>query len=181
MKSRLSKDQWLQQAIEILSREGSGKLRIDAICRELGVSKGSFYWHFKDRNDFLHSIVAYWADHYTERVKREVQKHGGSAKERLAVLLGLVVAEDLAGYDPLFDAWANHELEILPHVREVHRTRHDYVRDLFAEMGFTGEDLALRTQALMGYMKYRSQHSLSWESLGDPGNLETQLEFFTRR
>ena len=177
---RLNREEWLEKAIEVLSREGSGKLRVQGLSEALGVSKGSFYWHFKDRAEFLRAIVEFWSERYTKKVITAAEASGAEGLECLRMVLEWVTGEDLSGYDATFDAWAAHEPDILPLVREVHRLRHDFVERQFSAMGYSGRELALRTQAFMGYMKYRSQHSLSWDSLKDPGGLEDQLEFFTK-
>jgi AcrR family transcriptional regulator len=48
----LSRDEWLEKALIVVSREGGAKLRINNPVTEVGVTKGSFYWHFKSRDDF---------------------------------------------------------------------------------------------------------------------------------
>ena len=58
-KMRLSRESWLQQALEILA-EDPQHLRVDEVARRLGVSKGSFYWHFKNRSDF---VLARYCNH----------------------------------------------------------------------------------------------------------------------
>ena len=105
----------------------------------------------------------------------------GPAEERLVAVLKKVSEEDLARHDATFDAWASHEPEILPLVREVQRARYQFVRMLFEEAGFSGEKLALRTQAFLGFMKYRSSHPWSWRGLESPGGLDEQLAFFLRK
>ena len=87
---RLSRDEWLAQALDILAREGQAKLRIDTICAALGVTKGSFYWHFKDRDDFLHKVVEFWSDHFTDPVVERVTSKGGTARERIKNLMQVV-------------------------------------------------------------------------------------------
>ncbi len=52
----LSRKEWLEKALSIVSREGAAKLRINNLVAEVGVTKGSFYWHFKDREDFVRSL-----------------------------------------------------------------------------------------------------------------------------
>lgn len=47
-RQRLTRDHWIATAFEFLLLEGPKAIRVDRLCQELGVTKGSFYWHFKD-------------------------------------------------------------------------------------------------------------------------------------
>jgi AcrR family transcriptional regulator len=58
----LSRESWLTAAVEALRRGGIDGVRIDALARELGVSRGSFYWHFRDRGELLETILARWEE-----------------------------------------------------------------------------------------------------------------------
>ncbi|MEM8755480.1 MAG: TetR family transcriptional regulator, partial [Pseudomonadota bacterium] len=51
MKQRLSRDDWLAHALGTLAAEGAPALRADRMAKALGVSRGSFYWHFRDLDD----------------------------------------------------------------------------------------------------------------------------------
>lgn len=177
---RLTREMWLEEALHVLSQEGSGKLRIATITEALGVSKGSFYWHFKNRNDFLHALFEYWDEHFTQRVQQMAEMQGGSAQDRLRFVMTAVITEDLSGYDAAFDAWAAHEPDILPRVQKVYQFRYDYVQSLFKELGFRRDELDLRTQAFLGYIKLLSAHSPGGKQLPTKGKIEKRLDFFIR-
>jgi AcrR family transcriptional regulator len=57
---RLSREDWLAKAIDVLARQGSTKMGVDALADSLGVTKGSFYWHFKDRSFYVQWLLEYW-------------------------------------------------------------------------------------------------------------------------
>ena len=59
-------------ALEVLYSEGIGKVSIVRIARDLGVTSGSFYWHFKDRSDLLRSLLDFWVQSQTEAIIEEV-------------------------------------------------------------------------------------------------------------
>ena len=61
----LSREDWLEKALNVVSRVGGAKLRINNLVTEVGVTKGSFYWHFKDREDFVRSLIDHWHQRYT--------------------------------------------------------------------------------------------------------------------
>ena len=135
---RLSREEWLSQALEILAREGNAKLRVDAICKALGVTKGSFYWHFRDRRDFLRSLIEYWSTAFTTVGIDAIQGLQGDARERLFGLMKLLHDAGYPRHDVSVRALAAQEPELAEIVRNVDRQRLAYVRSLFAEMGFSG-------------------------------------------
>jgi AcrR family transcriptional regulator len=149
---RLSREQWLALALDVLAREGAAKLRIDRLVRDLGVTKGSFYWHFKDRDDFVKSLAAYWADYSTRQVIDMVSQAKGDAKERLSALVQAVFREKLGRYDLVMRAWATREPGVAKVVMKVDEQRFEFVLSLFYEMGFRGRKLDNRTRLFVCYM-----------------------------
>lgn len=178
--SRLSREDWLCGALEVLSQEGEAKLRIEALCRSLGVTKGSFYWHFDGRADFLEALVEYWADVFSRSVPEAVEERGGSALERLRCVFDIVITRDRARYDAAFDAWAAHEPGIAAKVRAVYAERFAYVSSLFRKLGFRGVELETRTAALISFMRSYRVVSGASDSKGSAARRAAQFEFFVR-
>jgi AcrR family transcriptional regulator len=153
--SRLNRDSWLALALEILAREGRAKIQIEYLAEKLGVTRGSFYSHFPDRRDFNKSIAVYWAETLTSTALASLRLSKGSAQERLLVLIQKIKDDDLPQYDVVMRAWALDEPLVAEQVERVDRERYEYIKSLFAEMGFTGVDLKMRTIIFQAY------HSLS--------------------
>ena len=55
--SRADASQWVLAAMDILAAHGVNALRVEQLAKSLGVTKGSFYWHFRDRDAFLARII----------------------------------------------------------------------------------------------------------------------------
>ena len=72
----------MQHALDTLHREGIQGVRIEKIARELGVTKGSFYWHFNDLGDLQQSILEFWCDKYSEVVTRHPEFRQGDPVAR---------------------------------------------------------------------------------------------------
>ena len=177
---RLSREQWLSSALEVLSKEGNAKLRIDAVTNDLGVTKGSFYWHFKDRADFVRSIAAYWAKYSTEQVIEMINQSQGTASDRLFNLMDFLCRKDHGKYDVSVRAWAAQEPEVARIVKKVDVRRLAFVRSLFIELGFKGRELEMRTRTFVVF------HSLELGSFAR-GTKKERLQllklrhaFFTR-
>jgi AcrR family transcriptional regulator len=60
--SRLAAEDWVQAALDVMEDEGISGVRIPRLCERLGVTKGSFYWHFTDLDAFLGEVARRWAE-----------------------------------------------------------------------------------------------------------------------
>src|SRR5580693_7759368 len=56
----LTREDWLAAARRALLHGGPAAVRVDTLARQLKISRGSFYWHFKDRSDLLAALLAEW-------------------------------------------------------------------------------------------------------------------------
>jgi len=146
---KLSREDWLSRSLEVLSREGKAKLRIDPLTKSLGITKGSFYWHFKDRSDFVKSLAEYWAKYSTDQVINFLNQVQGDASDRLFELMKYLFRKDFGRYDIAMRAWAAQEPEVARIVNKVDKQRFVYVRSLFAELGFKGQELEMRTRTFV--------------------------------
>lgn len=148
---RLSREEWLRLALEEVSKKGGAKLRIDKLAKSLGVTKGSFYWHFKDRGDFIKSLVQFWGEHTTGQVIRRTGQDAANPRQRLMAVMQIIFTEFQDKYELPIRAWAAEEPSVVPIVREVELQRLAFIRSLFAEMGFQGQDLEMRARLFVCY------------------------------
>jgi AcrR family transcriptional regulator len=58
---RLGADDWLGAGLDILVEDGIAGVKVHRLCARLGVTKGSFYWHFTDLDSFLTELAERWA------------------------------------------------------------------------------------------------------------------------
>lgn len=65
MDARLTREDWLRAGRLALLKQGPDAVRVEPLARELGITKGSFYWHFRDRNDLLEALLAEWEEEET--------------------------------------------------------------------------------------------------------------------
>jgi AcrR family transcriptional regulator len=157
-KPKLTRKKWLEFSLDLLIKEGNAKLRVDKLVKSLGVTKGSFYWHFKDRDDFILKLVEHWALVSTQDVVENMKQVQGSADERLFELTKYIITNDLTRYDIAIRAWALMEPQIAYLVRKVDKQRLDFIRDLFSEMGFEGKELEMRSRTLVTF--HAMEHGL---------------------
>ena len=153
-KKRISKAEWLEAALRILAEEGVEAVRVQRMARDLGISKSGFYWHFRDRRDLLMQLLDYWAHEYTLVVTENVELRMLDPKARLFRIAELVMEHDLGGFDLSFWAWAADDAEVARRVAGVIRTRLDFVGKAFAELGFEGDELEMRTRLFVCYQPW---------------------------
>ncbi len=179
-KPRLSREAWLQQALEILAEDPT-HLRIDELAARLGVSKGSFYWHFENRSEFIYALAEYWRDANTVAAIEAVEPLGQSPEDQMYALMRYLLETRAARFDLAVRAWARHEPDILPVIREVDRLRTKMVRGLFEDMGFDGPEAEMRTRIFVTCHSF--DNSLSIQVSRDEAlkQLDARHAFFTRR
>jgi AcrR family transcriptional regulator len=149
---RLSRKDWLENSLTVLSEKGREGLRIHDLSAALGVSRGSFYWHFKDRNAFVHALLEYWYEKYTAGVPAEVELDGGSAEERLARLLRIVHDRDVTRHDLTVRSLMTLDSQFARTVQKADQFRLSFIESLFQEMGFTENEQKIRARICLSYM-----------------------------
>ncbi len=153
---RVSKDEWLARALEILAAEGEGGIRIERLARDLNIAKSGFYWHFKDRRDLLSKVLDYWAYEYTGVVAQNQQLARASPESRLNQAARMIRVHNLTKYDVSIRAWAEHDAMAAEAVAQVYQMRLGYLREAFSELGFRGDELEMRTRLYVCYHSWEA-------------------------
>lgn len=143
------RDRWIDAALEALTREGLAGVRIEALARHLRVTKGSFYWHFRDRGDLLTAMMARWERTATQALIDQADAAGGSAQARLRALFRLASVEFRVQFETALRAWARHDLGVRRAVTRIDRRRLKYLETLFGELGLQPGDA--RAHAFLSY------------------------------
>jgi AcrR family transcriptional regulator len=150
-RNRVTKEQWLAKALEIFTQEGEPGVRVELLARELGVAKAGFYWHFRNRADLLTQLLDFWAHEYTEVVTENTILRGLEPRQRLLAVMQMVYDHSLGELDAHFHVWALKDPLVARRVRAVIRKRLDYLRSVFAELGFKGDQLEARARLFVAY------------------------------
>lgn len=148
-KKNLSKDQWLAEALNQLAAKGNLGLSIEELSKAVGVTKGSFYWHFQSRDGFVQDLFDYWADLSTTKVIEYVEKVEGTPSERLLALSKFLIEKDICRYELAIRGWVQIHPVLIPLLEKIDLWRFEYVADLFKEIGFTGDELEMRVRTFL--------------------------------
>jgi AcrR family transcriptional regulator len=146
----LSGADWEAAALDALAENGLPGVAIEPLARRLGVTKGSFYWHFADRDALLAAALIYWEKSYTERII--VAADGvRDPRARLAHLVGQVIAGGRSDRIHIALASAKHPLVRRALARVTHR-RLAYLESCYAELGQSRPEA--KRSALLAYTAY---------------------------
>src|ERR1051325_457839 len=127
---------WVKAAGRRLASGGSEAVAIEPLARDMGVTKGSFYWHFRDRPALLDALIADWEGRATAPLLGRLTRMGGEAAERLGALMATVAAEGGGSLDPAMRAWAQTNSKAAASVGRVDAVRLAYIAGEFRALGF---------------------------------------------
>jgi AcrR family transcriptional regulator len=179
--ARHSKEEWLARALEVLGKKGASELTVESLAQKLGVTKGSFYWHFKNRDNFFRQLIEYWDINFTQTVIAKISGLGGPPEERLLQLMRLVLEKRLDRFEMPVRAWAQQDQALTPLVRSVDRHRISFVRSLFLEMGFDEDEADMRTRVFLTYMITQRSLLPTTAKNKQLTELHRRVAFFTKR
>jgi AcrR family transcriptional regulator len=127
---RTERGKWIQQGLRALAAGGPDAVRIEPLAQALGVTRGGFYWHFRDRRALLDEMLDTWEQVTTQDLRERLDREGGDAAAKLRRLLALtsprVVRLDLAVRD-----WARRDQAVAQRLKRVDNQRMDILRSLF--------------------------------------------------
>ena len=146
MNDRLTKDDWLRHGLRTLAGKGPGALQVAPLSTQMQVSRGSFYWHFRDLSDFKAQVLQRWAETTTEAVQRELQVVAAPS-ERLRLLITRVFGARRT-LDRAIRAWAATDEAVAAVVASVDVRRVAYITDLLRAAG-VDEPVAKRRGAFL--------------------------------
>src|SRR5713226_2654726 len=77
MNDRLTKSDWIRHGLRTLAKDGPNALKVGPMSTKLKVSRGSFYWHFRDIADFRSQLLRSWQEYSTDQVIRDLDAAKG--------------------------------------------------------------------------------------------------------
>jgi AcrR family transcriptional regulator len=135
MEDKLSRDQWLSAGLQALAVEGAEGLRIMSIAQQLGVTKGSFYWHFENLDAYQSALLEEWEQRHTQQIIHYVEGKGGDALTKVRNLMSVTVSAD-ARLAQAIRSWANTNPKVKKALARVDQARLAYLVDLLSALGW---------------------------------------------
>lgn len=153
MSDHLTKEKWVQHGLRTLEKEGFGALKAEPLAKTLKVSRGSFYWHFKDIGMFQRAVLDLWRQRATLQVIEEIDELSNGS-DRLSALMRKAFNSD-RDLERAVRAWAIPNPEAASVVALVDNERINYISDLLVARDTA--DKSARSKATFLYWAYLGQ------------------------
>ncbi len=144
----LTPETWIEAATSVLVDQGIDHVRVDVLAGQLGVTRGSFYWHFRDREDLLRRVLQAWRERATEQLTRRLENASADPREQLLDVISLPFrgrsAVRAARIELAIRAWARRDEMARQAVDDADASRIDYHEQVFAALGFGTEEARMR-------------------------------------
>lgn len=164
---RGSQEGWLEAAYEVLLESGVDSVKILPLAKRLNLSRTSFYWFFKDREELLNALIARWREKNTGNMVKRSEAYAESLTEAMLNVFDCWLDKNL--FDSPFEfavrSWALQSEDILEEVRRADQTRLEALIRMFMRFGYdeTAADVRARTTYLVqiGYISMQAQEDIA--------------------
>jgi len=152
MKIIKTKEDWIKEAFELLREKGIQSVKVEVLARRIGVTKGSFYGYFLNRDALLQEMLDHWENNLTDKVLDAVRKLEGNLYQKLSKILELVVGHTGEEIEKSMTCWSFRDERAKIVVNRVVRNRIDFMKDLFIEDGFSDKEAELRARLMHSFV-----------------------------
>lgn len=144
----LDRERWLDAARAALIEGGVERVKVDALAKTLGVTGGSFYWHFRDRADLLDALLEHWRGANTAPWFDAVAKAGDAPFAQFEAIVAMWIDERgfSAAYDSAVRDWARTSPAVEAVVREIDERRIELLAGIFRRFGCDAERAYVRAR-----------------------------------
>ncbi|MBL8584840.1 MAG: TetR/AcrR family transcriptional regulator [Rhizobiaceae bacterium] len=147
---KVTREDWLRLALDTLISDGVENVRVLALGQKLQVSRSSFYWYFKSRQDLLDQLLDRWRDTNTRYIVEHAARPSATIIRGVMSIFECWVDERL--FDPRLDfairAWARHSGSVRRIIDQADDERVAAIRDMYVRHGYTAEDAFVRARVL---------------------------------
>ncbi|MCB5163027.1 TetR/AcrR family transcriptional regulator [Marinomonas algarum] len=154
--TKLTRDDWINSATKQLATGSIDNVRIDSLSKKLGITRGSFYHHFKNRQELLKAILDKWRLNATESVIDGLNRKDFSAQKKLLELMTLPLrgnkSFDAASVELSLRAWARRDEMARSAIEEVDAYRIKYLKGIFIELGHSTNQSSDLAYLVYSYM-----------------------------
>ena len=150
MNERLTKSDWLDHGLKVLATNGPGGLKADPLAKSLKVSRGSFYWHFQDIDQFHSALLARWRERTTDEVITVVDRDIEGAKRLRRLMQSAMTSNEKL--ERGIRSWSIQNPTAAEAVALVDKVRVDYLRALLKSAGLSSKQS--RARAIFIYWAY---------------------------
>lgn len=151
----LDRAAWITAALNIVAQDGIDGLRVESLAKSLGVTKGSFYWHFRDRRDLIDAVLDDWRAGRIRDIRKQTAAEPGGELATLRHTIDVyAAARNRKGIsiEAAIRLWARQDANGQAMVEEVDAERLACTRRLFLALGLPAAEAAARSALLYAYV-----------------------------
>lgn len=142
---------WLGEALNVLRDEGVEKVSIEYLAKRLGITKGTFYYIFKDRRELLDALLEYYYEAYTQRYVELANSLEGTPLQRFHALLDRSIHEGITDLDKAFRIWALKDEKAAALFKRIDEARYQMIKTFFTDHGFDEMETRVRSEVFLYY------------------------------
>lgn len=155
-RKRLTREDWIRAALDALAEGGVAAVAVDRLTKSVGATRGSFYWHFKDRGELIEAALELWERENTTELVPEAEAITDPV-ERLRYLFRQVYEQPVGAVEIALATAADEPLAAPVFVR-VTEARLAFLRRIFTDLGLA--DAEANDRAWLAYAFYIGHHQL---------------------
>jgi AcrR family transcriptional regulator len=147
---KATRDDWLDLALSVLAAEGVAHVTVLKLSERLGVSRSSFYWYFKNRDELLDALLDRWDRLNTRSIVNLAEEPAATVNEAVCNVFRCWVNPDI--FSPRLDfavrEWARRSADVRKSLDRSDRVRTDALKTLFVRFGYADEEALVRARVL---------------------------------
>jgi AcrR family transcriptional regulator len=163
-----SRSDWIDVAWDALGEAGVQGVRVERLARKLGVTKGSFYWHFRNRQELIDALLDRWFD-MREEAHQSYLTENPDPGERLWKVIERAISRGTRGQAAALRFWAQRNPPVAERIEAEDNKRLERFSQDFEQLGFTPDQAKIMAQV------YSSIITAEFLRSG-AGGTETRLE-----
>ena len=154
-RGKLTKNDWINAGLNTRVKKGIDSVRVELMSKQLKVSRGSFYWHFKNRQEWLNKILERWRETATITVIRRFNYEQMSPNDILVEMTSLPhhgeSAQRAADIELAIRAWARRDDAARTFVDEVDQERMSFLTEIFRQIDPNSSVVNVQNKAFILY------------------------------
>ncbi|MGK7296550.1 MAG: TetR/AcrR family transcriptional regulator [Candidatus Wenzhouxiangella sp. M2_3B_020] len=150
-KATLSASDWERAALELIAEKGVSALAVEPLARRLGITKGSFYWHFASRDELLEQALRRWEQRDVEHLARSLDDDR-PPDQRLSEFILRTSRQNRSHQIHAALCAASDHPRVKPVIERITDRRMEYLAKAFRELGLSDEES--RHRARLTYTSY---------------------------
>jgi AcrR family transcriptional regulator len=158
--TRTPRDRWIEEGLQALAAGGPDAVRVEALAKKLGVTKGGFYGSFADRDALLEAMLGAWERESTDDVIDRVEREGGDPKTKIQRAGVLTFSSDrLLPIDLAIRDWARRDEAVAERLKRVDNRRMALLREMIGTFCSDADEVEARS--LLAFCVAIGEHFLA--------------------